>query len=134
MKDCVFYVKSNKKIAKNVFEAVLSGDTGEIKNPGQFVNVKLEGLFLRRPISVCDVKDGKLTLIYKTVGKGTEQMSEMKKGDTIDVLTGLGNGYDTGVSGDRPLLIGGGVGVPPLYYLAKKLISEGKTVSVGLIF
>ena len=134
MKDCVFYVKSNKKIAKNVFEAVLSGDTGEIKNPGQFVNVKLEGLFLRRPISVCDVKDGKLTLIYKTVGKGTEQMSEMKKGDTIDVLTGLGNGYDTGVSGDRPLLIGGGVGVPPLYYLAKKLISEGKTVSVVLGF
>ena len=134
MKDCVFYVKSNKKIAKNVFEAVLSGDTGEIKNPGQFVNVKLEGLFLRRPISVCDVKDGKLTLIYKTVGKGTEQMGEMKKGDTIDVLTGLGNGYDTGVSGDRPLLIGGGVGVPPLYYLAKKLISEGKTVSVVLGF
>ena len=134
MKDCVFYVKSNKKIAKNVFEAVLSGDTGEIKNPGQFVNVRLEGLFLRRPISVCDVKDGTLTLIYKTVGKGTEQMSEMKKGDTIDVLTGLGNGYDTGVSGDRPLLIGGGVGVPPLYYLAKKLISEGKTVSVVLGF
>jgi dihydroorotate dehydrogenase electron transfer subunit len=134
MKDCVFYVKSNKKIAKNVFEAVLSGDTGEIKNPGQFVNVKLEGLFLRRPISVCDVTDGTLTLIYKTVGKGTEQMSEMKKGDTIDVLTGLGNGYDTGFSGDRPLLIGGGVGVPPLYYLAKKLISEGKTVSVVLGF
>ena len=113
---------------------VLSGDTSDVTNCGQFVNIKLEGLFLRRPISVCDCENGLLTLIYKVVGKGTEQMSEMGAGDELDVLTGLGNGYDTSLSGDTPLLLGGGVGVPPMYMLCKKLIAEGKKVSVILGF
>lgn len=111
----------------------LAGDTEGII-PGQFVNIKLDGLYLRRPISVCDVpKDGVLVIIYKVVGKGTELMSEMSEGK-IDVLTGLGNGYDLSLGGDAPLLVGGGVGVPPLYMLAKKLIGEGKKVSVILGF
>ena len=112
---------------------LLEGDTSDITAPGQFVNIKLDGLYLRRPISVCDCEDGVLTIIYKVVGKGTEQMSKMREG-TLDVLTGLGNGYDTSLSGDKVLLIGGGVGVPPLYMLAKKLIDEGKSVSVILGF
>ena len=112
----------------------LLGDTSEIKKPGQFVNIKLDGLFLRRPISVNDVENDKLTLIYKVVGKGTEQMSNMVCGETLDILTGLGNGYDISKSGDKPLLIGGGVGVPPLYMLAKKLIADKKDVTVILGF
>lgn len=113
---------------------LLEGDTSDVTNCGQFVNIKLEGLFLRRPISVCDCEGNILTLIYKVVGKGTEQMSKMTEGETLDVLTGLGNGYDTSVSGENPMLLGGGVGVPPMYMLCKKLIAEGKKVSVVLGF
>ena len=113
---------------------ILSGDCGDITTPGQFVNIKLNGLYLRRPISVCDRDGDRLTIIYKVVGKGTEQMSRMESGEELDILSGLGNGYDTSKSGERPLLIGGGVGVPPLYMLSKKLISEGKKVSVVLGF
>ena len=113
---------------------LLEGDTSHITNCGQFVNIKLDGLFLRRPISVCDCEGDILTLIYKVVGKGTEQMSLMCKGETLDVLTGLGNGYDTTLSGDAPILLGGGVGVPPMYMLCKKLIGEGKRVRVVLGF
>ena len=112
----------------------LSGDTSHITKPGQFVNIKLDGLFLRRPISVCDCEENKLTLIYKVVGKGTKAMSAMGPGEKLDILTGLGNGYDLSKSGEKPLLLGGGVGVPPLYMLAKKLIEEGKKVSVILGF
>ena len=112
----------------------LLGDTSDITKPGQFVNIKLDGLFLRRPISVNDVEGDKLTLIYKVVGKGTEQMSNMVCGETLDILTGLGNGYDISKSGNKPLLIGGGVGVPPLYMLAKKLIADKKDVTVILGF
>ena len=113
---------------------VLVGDTSDVTNCGQFVNIKLDGLFLRRPISVCDCEGDILTLIYKVVGEGTEQMAKMGEGETLDVLTGLGNGYDTSVSGDNPMLLGGGVGVPPMYMLCKKLIREGKKVSVVLGF
>lgn len=133
MKDVNLKVISNNKIAKNTYECVLEGDISDITAPGQFVNIKLDGLYLRRPISVCDCEGDELTLIYKVVGKGTEQMKNMKNGK-LDVLTGLGNGYDISVSGDAPLLIGGGVGVPPLYMLAKKLISQGKKVTVILGF
>ena len=112
---------------------VMQGDTSAITASGQFVNILLEGLYLRRPISVCDVVDDKLTIIYKVVGKGTKQMSEMKSGK-LDVLTGLGNGYDLSLSGDKPVLMGGGVGVPPLYMLCKQLIAQGKQVSVILGF
>ena len=112
----------------------LAGDTSAITASGQFVNVLLDGKFLRRPISVCDCTEGELTLLYKIVGGGTEQMSRMKAGETLDILSGLGNGYDLSVAGDRPLLIGGGVGVPPMYMLAKQLLERGKTVSVILGF
>lgn len=134
MKQSIFTIKSNEAIAPKVYRMVLSGDTSAITAPGQFVNIQLDGFFLRRPISVNDYDDSTLTIIYKVVGRGTEAMAEMSAGKALDILTGLGNGYNTEKSGDRPLLIGGGVGVPPLYNLAKKLISEGKDVSVILGF
>ena len=112
----------------------LIGDTSEIQRPGQFVNFKLDGFYLRRPISVCDFDDKTLTVIYKVIGNGTEYMSNMKIGDTIDTLCGLGNGYNPNTSGDSPVLIGGGVGVPPLYNLCKVLVSQGKSPSVILGF
>lgn len=133
MKQSFFEIIENIPLTKNVFRLKLRGDTSEVTNAGQFINIKLDGMFLRRPISVCDCENDVITIIYKVVGKGTKQMSQMKCG-RLDVLTGLGNGYDTALSGDRPLLIGGGVGVPPLYMLAKRLIAEGKTVSVILGF
>ncbi len=125
MKKGLFTIKGNEKLTDDVFKMILCGDTGDITSAGQFVNIEIEGLYLRRPISVCDVNGTLLTLIYKVVGKGTEQMSRMTKAETLDVLTGLGNGYDTSKSGSKPVLIGGGVGVPPMYLLAKKLISQG---------
>ena len=112
----------------------LSGDTSAVTAPGQFVNIRLDGFFLRRPISVCDCESGTLRLIYKVVGNGTQAMSKLQNSTELDVLTGLGNGYNTGKSGNRPLLLGGGVGVPPMYMLAKKLISEEKDVTVILGF
>ncbi|MBE6656112.1 MAG: dihydroorotate dehydrogenase electron transfer subunit [Ruminococcaceae bacterium] len=134
MKQSIFTIKENIALTDTVYKMVLTGDTSHITACGQFVNIKLEGLFLRRPISVCDCIEDTLTLIYKVVGKGTEQMSRMAAGETLDVLTGLGNGYDTSLAGDAPLLLGGGVGVPPMYMLCKKLIAEGKRVSVILGF
>lgn len=134
MKQSIFKIIENTQLTSTVFKMKLSGDVSEITSPGQFVNIKLQGLYLRRPISVCDCENGVLTLIYKVVGKGTEQMAKMTAGEELDVLTGLGNGYNTALSGDKPVLLGGGVGVPPLYMLAKKLIAEGKKVSVVLGF
>ncbi|MBQ6700333.1 MAG: dihydroorotate dehydrogenase electron transfer subunit [Oscillospiraceae bacterium] len=133
MRQLLFEIKENKPLTKDIMEMVLAGDTSDITRPGQFVNIKLDGLYLRRPISVCDAEEGKLTLIYKVVGKGTEQMRDMTEG-TLDILSSLGNGYDTSLSGEKPLLIGGGVGVPPLYMLAKELRKEGKDVSIILGF
>ncbi|MBQ8789502.1 MAG: dihydroorotate dehydrogenase electron transfer subunit [Oscillospiraceae bacterium] len=133
MRQLLFEIKENKPLTKDIMEMILAGDTSDITRPGQFVNIKLDGLYLRRPISVCDAEEGKLTLIYKVVGKGTEQMRDMTEG-TLDILSSLGNGYDTSISGEKPLLIGGGVGVPPLYMLAKELRKEGKEVSVILGF
>ena len=134
MKDTYFTLIENRKIASNTYLSVLEGDTSEIKASGQFVNIKLDGLYLRRPISVCDVDGDKLTIIYKAVGAGTEKMSLAPVGEKWLTLTGLGNGYDLTKSGDRPLLIGGGAGVPPMYYLAKLLIKEGKHPTVILGF
>ena len=133
MKDILFELLSNERIAKNTYKWVLSGDTEGIR-PGQFVNIKLDGFYLRRPISVCDVCGDKLSLIFKAVGKGTEKMAEMSVGEKILVLTGLGNGYDLNKSGDAPLLIGGGAGVPPMYMLCKELVSNGKKPTVVLGF
>lgn len=134
MKQVFLTIKENIALTDSVYKMVLSGDTSGVTNCGQFVNIKLDGLFLRRPISVCDCEGGQLTLVYKVVGRGTEQMSRMNAGEILDVLVGLGNGYDTSVSGDAPLLIGGGVGVPPMYMLCKKLIAEGKNPTVILGF
>ena len=134
MKQGIFKISLNEKLVENVYKMVLVGDTSDITACGQFINIKLDGLYLRRPISVCDCDDTSVTIIYKVVGKGTEQMSKMAVGETLDVLTGLGNGYDLSPAGDAPVLLGGGVGVPPLYMTAKKLIADGKKVSVILGF
>lgn len=134
MKQGIFTVQANRPLTKEVYEMKLRGDTSAITAPGQFVNLKIGGLFLRRPISVCDYGSDSLTLVYKVVGKGTQAMAAMGPGVELDLLTGLGNGYDLTVSGDRPLLLGGGVGVPPLYRLCKDLMAQGKTPTVILGF
>ena len=134
MNQATYTIKENTPLAPGVFRMILSGDTRAITAPGQFVNIRLDGLFLRRPISVCDWDEKTLTLIYKVVGRGTKQMSAMRPGETLDCLVGLGNGYDLAACPDAPLLIGGGVGVPPLYGLARRLIAAGKRPSVILGF
>jgi len=134
MKQGIYTIKSNVKIAKDVYEMVLAGDTSAITAPGQFVNILLEGKYLRRPISICDWDEATITLIYKVVGGGTEQMAGLPVGEKLDLLVGLGNGYNVEKCGDKPLLIGGGVGVPPLYGLCKALIKAGKEVQVVLGF
>ena len=134
MKQGIFQILSNTALTDSVYKMVLEGDTSAITASGQFVNIQLTGKFLRRPISVCDYGERSLTIIYKVVGKGTAQMSAMAPGESLDILTGLGNGYDLELAGDAPLLIGGGVGVPPMYNLAKKLTAMGKTVHVILGF
>ena len=133
MKQVLLEIIENSPLCDNVYKMVLKGDVDDITSPGQFVNIKIDGLFLRRPISVCDCENDLLTLIYKVVGKGTEILSQLKEGK-LDVLTGLGNGYDLSQCEQSALLLGGGVGVPPLYMLAKKLIEQGKRVSVVLGF
>ncbi len=134
MKQGLFTVTENTPLTDSVYKMCLKGDTSAITACGQFVNILLDGLYLRRPISVCDVEGNILTLIYKVVGKGTEKLAKMPLGTVLDLLTGLGNGYDLSVSGEKPLLLGGGVGVPPLYMLAKQLVKCGKQVSVILGF
>ena len=135
MKQVFLTVAENKPLTKDVFLMTLCGDVSQIKTPGQFINIKLDGFYLRRPISVCDSNDKDcVTIIYKAVGEGTKAMSALKNGHVLDVLTGLGNGFDVALSGDNPILIGGGVGTPPMYYLAKKLIEHGKNVTVIIGF
>ena len=134
MKEVIFTIKENVALTDSVYKMVMEGDTSAISASGQFVNIKLDGQYLRRPISICDYDDDVLTIIYKVVGTGTEQMSAMKASDKLNILVGLGNGYDTSLSGDNPVLVGGGVGVPPLYKLCKMLKAEGKRVSVILGF
>ena len=133
MKQLIFEIKSNEQIATNVYRMLLAGDTAGVL-PGQFVNIRVAGQFLRRPISVCNITDGVLTIIYKVVGVGTEAMSQLTVGTQLDVLTVLGNGYDLTKAGYKPLLVGGGVGVPPMYMLARQLREMGKEVKVILGF
>ena len=133
MKQLIFEIKSNEQVAKNVYRMLLAGDTTGIR-PGQFVNICVAGQFLRRPISVCNITEGVLTIIYKVVGIGTEAMSHLPVGTQLDVLTILGNGYDLTKAGNQPLLVGGGVGVPPMYMLARQLREMGKEVKVILGF
>lgn len=130
----IYKVVANEPLTPDVWRMVLAGDTQWITRPGQFVNIELEGLYLRRPISISDWSEDTITIIYKVVGRGTEQMSRMSVGQELDVLTGLGNGFDADVECQQPLLVGGGVGVPPLYRLAKELIARGRKVSVVLGF
>ena len=134
MKDTILTITENVIIAKNVCRMTLTGDVSAIRNPGEFINIRLDGFYLRRPISVCDLTGDSVTIIYKIVGKGTEAMSRMTAGESLQALTGLGNGYDLSPSGERPLLIGGGVGVPPMYLLSKRLREQGREVSVILGF
>lgn len=134
MKQGFFKITENVHLTKDIMRMRLEGDVSSITNCGQFINIKIDGLYLRRPISVCDKDETGVIIIYKIVGKGTEKMAEMPEGTVLDVLTGLGNGYNTEKSGDTPLLLGGGVGVPPLYMLAKELIKQNKKVSVVLGF
>ena len=134
MKQGIFKIIENTQLNSSVFKMRLHGDVSDITASGQFINIQLEGHYLRRPISVCDVDSDSVTILYKVVGHGTEQMSKMAVGEELDVLTGLGNGYDLSLSGDEPLLLGGGVGVPPLYLLARKLIKDNKKVHVVLGF
>lgn len=134
MKQVTYTVTENEKIARGTYKMCLSGDAGAITAPGQFINIALDGRYLRRPISVHDVQDGTVTIIYKVVGQGTEDMTRLATGARLDVLSGLGNGFDTSKSGDSPLLLGGGAGVAPLFMLAKKLRAEGKHVTAVLGF
>ena len=134
MKQCNYKIESNEPLTQTVYKMRLSGDTSAFSKPGQFLNIALSGLFLRRPISVCDYDKTGVTILYKVVGKGTAQMAAMQPGQTLDVLTGLGNGYNIEKCGSRALLLGGGVGVPPLFGLCKALLESGRQVSVVLGF
>ena len=133
-KNDIYEIIENELLAKDVYKMKLKGDTKYIKLPGQFINIKIDGCYLRRPISVSDYDENTITVIYKVVGKGTETMSKMSSGEKLDILTGLGNGFNKNLSGQRPLLIGGGVGTPPMYNLCKELIKEGKSPIVILGF
>lgn len=134
MEQTILKVLDNAPLTKDVWKMTLVGDCSAIERPGQFINIRLDGLFLRRPISVCDWEDSWLSIIYKVVGKGTDAMTRLEPGAELDCLVGLGNGFDTSVSGDSPLLLGGGVGTPPMYGLAKKLIAEGRKPQIVLGF
>ncbi len=134
MEQRILTVEKNEKLTADVFRLVLRGDVGAVRTPGQFVNVRIDGLFLRRPVSVCDKNGDSITLVFKVVGEGTAKMAEIVPGAEIDVLTGLGNGYSADRSGDRPLLIGGGVGIPPLFWLCRTLVARGMRPSVILGF
>ncbi len=134
MKKVIFEITENSPLAAGVYRLRLAGDTSGVTAPGQFVNIALPGLYLRRPISVCDAEPGLLTLVYKVVGHGTEAMAAMGRGERLDVLTGLGNGFDTALAGDSPLLLGGGIGAAPLYWLARTLRAAGKRVCAVLGF
>ncbi len=130
----IYTIQSNEPLTSTVWRMVLEGDTQWISRPGQFVNIELSGRYLRRPISISDYDAETITLVYKVVGGGTEQMSRMQAGEKLDLLTGLGNGFDPEAPTQTPLLVGGGVGVPPLYNLAKVLLAAGKPVTVVLGF
>lgn len=133
MKQVILTIAQSAPIARGTVRTVLSGDTSAITRPGQFINILLDNKYLRRPLSVCDCvkgENGSVTVIYKIVGEGTLALSRLPAGTRLDVLTGLGNGYDTAPAGESPLLIGGGAGVPPMYMLCRELISLGKSVQV----
>lgn len=124
----------NVALTREVYELKLAGDGNAFSAPGQFLNLSLEGFFLRRPISICDWDSQSLTLLYKTLGQGTERLSLMQKGESLEALTGLGNGFSLDQSGDKPLLVGGGIGIAPLYKLCRELLKRGAKPTVILGF
>ncbi len=130
----IWEIKENIPLTNDVMKMTLTGDTSGIKSAGQFINIQIEGLYLRRPMSISDVNGDEVTIIYKVVGKGTEKMKQMTGGQQLDVLAGLGNGFDESLAGKQPLLVGGGLGIAPLYLLAKELVSQNKEVTVILGF
>ncbi len=130
----LYTIKSNKKIANKVYEMVLEGDTSYIKEPGQFINIEIKEFYLRRPISICEYGENFIKIIFKVVGQGTEALSKMEEGTVLDILTGLGHGFQIENSGDKPLLIGGGVGTPPMYELCKEIVAKGIKPTVVLGF
>ncbi len=132
MRECELTILDNRPLARQVYRMTFSG--AEPCQPGQFINLQLKGLYLRRPISVYDQEGDCLQIIYKVVGRGTEQLSTLQPGTVLNAITGLGNGYDLAPAGDTPLLLGGGVGVPPLYLLARRLREAGKQVTAVLGF
>ena len=134
MKQGFFTILENMPLTGSVYKMRLGGDASAVKAPGQFINIRLDGKFLRRPISVCDYSENEITILYKVLGQGTEYMTTLRPGDRLDILTGLGNGFDLSCAGEAPLLIGGGVGTPPMYRLCKDLLKAGKTVTVILGF
>ncbi len=134
MKQGIFIVAENRPLTGKVSRLVLKGDASAIERPGQFVQLRLDGLYLRRPLSVCDRDEDSFTVLFETVGKGTEKLRDIEPGAKLDVLTGLGNGFDLNACGDAPLLIGGGTGVSPLYWLAKELVRQGKRPTALLGF
>ncbi len=134
MKRCIYLIEENQQIARDTYLMAFSGDASAFTAPGQFLNLSISGLYLRRPFSVCEWEEGKVTIVYKVVGAGTQKMATFKRGREVDVLTGLGRGFDTKKSGPRPLLIGGGAGVPPLMMLCRQLLAEGKQPSLAMGF
>lgn len=133
-KQGIFTIEKNVPVARDTYSMRLIGDTSAISAPGQFVNILVDGLYLRRPISVCDVEGDGLTIVYKEVGEGTRAMAAMKAGGKLDLLTGLGNGFTVVEGVENPLVIGGGVGTPPMYLLAKRLLQAGQKPAVALGF
>ena len=134
MKNVVYTVRSSRRLTGDVYEVVLSGDTSAITRPGQFVNLDLPGFFLRRPISVCDWDENTLTLLVKIAGKGTDMLVHLAEGTQLDTLSGLGNGFDASIAGENPILVGGGIGIAPIYGLARRMRQEGDTPLVALGF
>ena len=124
---------SNIQLTQDIYKMILEVDTSFITNPGQFINITIDNKYLKRPISISDYTDNSLTIIYKVVGKGTKILSNKIKGETIEALVGLGNGF-TIKDNKEVLLVGGGVGIPPLYNLAKQLINNNTKVNVLLGF
>jgi len=128
VKDSEFIVRSRKSLTPNVFEMTLEGDTSAMSSPGQFVDVLLPGRFLRRPFAAASWTGKTLTLLCKVVGGGTEQMAGLAEGSSLRVLTGLGRGFSLPAAGGRPLLVGGGMGLAPLFALAKSLGGDCRCV------
>ena len=131
MRKSLYTITENAPVAAGTYRLVLCGD-GAVD--GEFVHIAVPGFYLRRPLSICDLEEGRMTIVYKVVGEGTRALSAMVPGETLEVLTGLGKGFDPQACRKEALLVGGGLGVPPLLLLAKRLKAQGKKVTAVLGF